>query len=79
MRMHNVRVMELEISKWDPSPLPPLHNILTTELRIYCPTVEFIAFWVGMNRFCWILEENTWAYQPETGQSARFEPIWKTV
>jgi hypothetical protein len=79
MGMHNLRVLELDITKWDPQPPPLMQNILTTELRVFCPSVEFIAFWVGMSRFCWSLQENNWMYQPETGQSARGEPIWKTV
>jgi len=47
MNMHNLRIMELDLTKWDPQPTGALQKILTTELRIFCPSVEFIAFWVG--------------------------------
>jgi hypothetical protein len=77
--MHNLRVMELDITKWDPQLPAHLQNILAAELRVFCPSAEFIAFWVGMSRFCWSLEGDIWTYQAEAGQSGRSEPIWKTV
>jgi hypothetical protein len=79
MNMHNLRIMELDLTKWDPQPTGALQKILTTELRIFCPSVEFIAFWVGGTRFFWTLDGDNWTYHYETGQNIRFEPIWKNV
>lgn len=71
--------MELDITKWDPQPTGALQKIITTELRIFCPSVEIIAIWSGANRFLWSLEGDQWTYQFETGQNSRFEPIWKNI
>lgn len=74
-----LRAMEIDITKWDPQPTGILQKVITTELRMFCPSVEVIAIWVGLNRFLWSLEGDNWGYLFETGQNSRFEPIWKNV
>lgn len=79
MRMHELRVLEINITNWEPQLLGPFQKVLVSELRIYCPSIQRIAIWTNYNRCDWILDGDIWNHGFETGQNSRVEQIWKTV
>ena len=44
MRLRQLRAIELEVTDWDPAPQPAGMRALASELRLYCPSVNYVVF-----------------------------------
>ena len=44
MRLRKLHTIELEVSEWDPAPLPHGLRALASEVRLYCPSIVCIVF-----------------------------------
>ncbi|KAH7885154.1 hypothetical protein F5I97DRAFT_1338847 [Phlebopus sp. FC_14] len=78
MAMHHLRTLEVETTAWTPQPAGVIPRILAAEVRIYCPSIEYICFWMRSGRTLWIVDGNDWSYHSETGQHSQFDGLWKT-
>lgn len=76
MNMHHLRVIELQVTKWEPQPVGAIQMVLAAELRIFRPSLVLVAFWVGNSRFHWTREDDTWTFQCH---NTRIEPLWKAI
>ncbi len=62
--MHYLKSIELDIGKWQPSPMiPGGQRALAAELQIYCPSVQLVTFWIGNSRVRWSYTTNTGQWQ----------------
>lgn len=77
LAMHHLRDLELDVTRWSPLPTGLLQRMLTTELHIYCPSIEHVIFRAGTNRTLWYLDGNEWNTHSENGQHQLIERLWK--
>ncbi|KAG1739450.1 uncharacterized protein EDB91DRAFT_1053866 [Suillus paluster] len=79
LAMHNLRDLEVDVSRWSPLPnTSSLQRMLTTELHIYCPSIEHIILRTGTNRTLWYFDGNEWNVHSENGQHLLIDGLWKT-
>lgn len=78
LAMHQLRDLELDVTRWSPLPTGLLQRMLTTELHIYCPSMEHVIFRTGTNRTLWYLDGNEWNTHAENGQHQLIERLWKS-
>lgn len=57
--MHRLRIIELDVARWNPLPNPlAVQRVLADELRVFCPSLLVIVFWVGSTtRVRWSVNE----------------------
>ncbi|KAH7927644.1 hypothetical protein BV22DRAFT_260734 [Leucogyrophana mollusca] len=79
MVMYKLRTLELDIARWSPQPTGALQRALTTELRVYRPSLECVCFWIGANRTLWVLDGDRWDFQSETGQHPQLDALWRNA
>ncbi|KIJ60312.1 hypothetical protein HYDPIDRAFT_99133 [Hydnomerulius pinastri MD-312] len=78
MAMHQLRMLEVDVTSWTPQPTGMLQRGLAAEIRIYCPSIEHICFWAGAGRTLWAIDGNDWSYHSESGQHSQLDGLWKT-
>lgn len=78
MAMHQLRMLEVDVTSWIPKPTGALQRALAAELRIYSPSIEYICFWAGATRTLWAVDGNDCVHHTETVQNAQFDALWKT-
>lgn len=44
MRFPRLRTIELEVTDWDPAPMPQALRALASEIRLYCPSIVCVVF-----------------------------------
>jgi hypothetical protein len=76
LAMHHLRDLEFDVTRWSPLPTGLLQRMLTTELHIYCPSIEHVIFRTGTNRTLWYFDGNEWNAHSENGQQLT-EKLWK--
>lgn len=74
--MHHLRDLELDVTRWSPVPTGLLQRMLTTELHIFCPSIEHIIFRTGTNRTLWYFDGNEWNIHSENGQHQLIDRLW---
>lgn len=72
--MHQLHILEVSTAAWTPQPTGPQQRILASDIRIYCPSVEYICFWSGGGRTLWVLDGNDWSYHSDNLQ---LDALWK--
>jgi len=77
LAMHHLRDLELDVSRWSPLPTGSLQRMLTTELHIYCLSIEKIIFRTGTNRTLWYFDGNEWNSHSDDGQHMLIDGLWK--
>jgi len=74
--MHYLRFIELDVSRWNPQPNTAAQRALASELRVYCPSIRFLIFWAGANRFFWNLDGEEWHCRIDSNQHPHYETAW---
>ncbi|KAF9220524.1 hypothetical protein BS17DRAFT_316837 [Gyrodon lividus] len=77
MAMHQLRVLEVDVTSWTPQPTGILQRALAAELHIYSPSIEYICFWARATRTLWVVDGNDWSCHSENGQHSQFDALWK--
>jgi len=52
-RFTHLRLLEVDISNWNPHPIANFQRIFATELRMAVPTLHYITFWIEGDRWHW--------------------------
>jgi len=79
MAMHQLRVLEVDITSWAPPATGILQRAIAAEIRIYSPLIEYICFWAGATRTLWSVDGNDWSRHSEGGQHLQFDALWKAI
>ncbi|KIK98531.1 hypothetical protein PAXRUDRAFT_133987 [Paxillus rubicundulus Ve08.2h10] len=77
MGVNQLRILEVDVTSWTPQPTGILQRALAAEIRIYCPSIEYICFGAGATRTLWMVDGNDWSCHSETGQHSQFDALWK--
>lgn len=77
MAVNQLRILEVDVTSWTPQPTGILQRVFAAEIRIYCPSIEYICFGAGATRTLWMVDGNDWSCHSETGQHSQFDALWK--
>ncbi|KAI5989003.1 hypothetical protein EDD15DRAFT_2285748 [Pisolithus albus] len=77
LSMHQLRMLEVSTAAWTPQPTGIQQRILASEIRVYCPSIEYVCFWTGGGRTLWILDGNDWNYHSDNGHHTTLDALWK--
>ncbi|KAI6041427.1 hypothetical protein EDC04DRAFT_2565716 [Pisolithus marmoratus] len=77
LSMHQLRVLEVNTAAWTPQPTGIQQRILASEIRVYCPSIEYVCFWTGGGRTLWILDGNDWSYHSDNAHHLQLDALWK--
>lgn len=76
MRMHYLSSIELDIGKWAPAPnIPAGQRVLAGELRMFCPSIKTVVFWMGSTKVRWTFTDQ-WHSRIEVQQYPQFSDAW---
>jgi len=78
MRLHYLRSIQLDISRWNPPPGVPAQRALAAELKVFCPTIKHVAFWIHGTRFRWHFS-NDWRSQVDAHLYPQMDPMWNSA
>ncbi|KAG5651460.1 hypothetical protein H0H81_008596 [Sphagnurus paluster] len=62
MHMHSLRTIQLDIGAWQPVPTQSAQRALAAELRVFCPSLRVVIFWIGTTRFSAGMTRFRWHY-----------------
>lgn len=96
MHMHHLHSVEVDISRWPGGPgssTPAVQRLLADELRVYCPSLRLIVFWLSpATRVRWTVNggrgaraqqfgaaHDLWQTRAEQGIYQQLGEIWKLV
>ncbi|TFK38945.1 hypothetical protein BDQ12DRAFT_630043 [Crucibulum laeve] len=80
MDMHSLRSIELDIARWTPPPPTIAQRALAAELKIYCPTICTVTFWIGGTRCRWLHDGMVWISQSvDLNQYPNLNRNWHSV
>ncbi|KAH9948295.1 hypothetical protein B0H21DRAFT_690295 [Amylocystis lapponica] len=76
MRLPSLRVLEVDISRWQPTAIEVYQRMVVTELHTYCPSLTCIAVWLGQHLFMWDYQGDKWLHSHFTGRYQMNETLW---
>ncbi|KAL0960487.1 hypothetical protein HGRIS_005528 [Hohenbuehelia grisea] len=56
LRLRSLVSMEIDLTRWVPSPLGPAQRAIACELHVYAPLLRRVVFCLGTQRWVWVLE-----------------------
>lgn len=78
MKLPALTQIELDVSHWDPRPNDVLQRMLLHDLRVYCPTLQHIVFWISQHRFHWYMRGGQWLNMHQVGRLQIHDNLWRT-
>lgn len=81
MKLRALEMIELEVTRWEPHPHETFQRALALELRMYCPTLRQVVFWLGNHRFLWWArdgEGRDWTFVHQPGRSPLHDNMWRS-
>jgi hypothetical protein len=78
MHLHYLRSIQLDISRWTPHPGMSAQRAIAAELKIYCPTIKHVAFWIHSTRFRWHFAHD-WRSQADGHVHPQMDNMWSTA
>lgn len=79
LRLHYLRTIELDVTRWVPQPILTSQRALATEIKTFCPTIRTVAFWMGATRFKWTYSGEAWNQRTDTYQHPQYTFVWATA
>jgi hypothetical protein len=82
-RLGCLQQLEVDITHWKPPPNGPYQRALAMELRMFCPSLRHVVFWLNHHRFWWSLEEEipgepeVWLDDHAQHRNPMQESLWK--
>jgi hypothetical protein len=79
MGMHNLKSIELDVTKWQPSPVVPGgQRALASELQTYCPSIQLVTFWLENSRVRWSYTHNSglWHHRSDSPVYPQYSNTW---
>ena len=78
--MHYLSSIELDLGRWTPAPnVPAGQRALAGELKMFCPSVKTVVFWLGSTRARWTFSDDQWHSRVEAQQCPQFSDGWCLV
>ncbi|RDB15335.1 hypothetical protein Hypma_004824 [Hypsizygus marmoreus] len=81
--MRYLRSIHVDITHWAPHhPAPPAQRALAAELRVFCPSIRHVVFWIHGTRFRWMFSGGAaqeWRSAMETGRYPPMDSSWCSV
>jgi len=74
--MHGLQALEVDVTQWNPPLIGTFQRTVAAELRIYCPSIRSIKFWIGLNRFFWTIEADVWSCKHDICQYRHNDGAW---
>jgi hypothetical protein len=78
MQLHYLRSIQLDITRWTPHPVPPAQRALAAELKMYCPTIKYVTFWINDTRFRWHFLQD-WRSQIDAQLHPQMDSMWNSA
>jgi len=80
MRMHCLQTIELDVGRWNPPPnSKQAQRVLVGELRLFCPSLNLVMFWMGNTRSRWTWSGQQWHLHVDLQQLPQHSNIWCLV
>lgn len=80
MKLNQLQVLEVEASHWDPQPShAAAQRVLASELRIFCPSLRLVVFWIGHRHTPWAYVGDEWTREESKSTSAQEDTLWRLV
>ncbi|GBE85459.1 hypothetical protein BKA93DRAFT_828851 [Sparassis latifolia] len=79
MRLPALHVLEVDVFNWEPQPVEVFQRMLASELRIYCPSLRYVSFWVGQHHLIWHCVDEEWTSCHFSPRHPQNETLWRTV
>ncbi|KAI0369436.1 hypothetical protein BV20DRAFT_364977 [Pilatotrama ljubarskyi] len=78
MKLPALTAIELDVSHWEPRPNEHFQRAILLELRIFCPTLLHVVFWITQHRFHWNWRNGQWLFLYQAGRFQMHENLWRT-
>ncbi|GLB45335.1 hypothetical protein LshimejAT787_2100950 [Lyophyllum shimeji] len=78
LKMHSLRCIQLDVLAWSPHPNIHAQRAIAIEMRVYCPSIHHVVFWIGQTRFRWqfVDDAQEWHSHVDTHQYPQFDNMW---
>ncbi|KAG5643828.1 hypothetical protein DXG03_009605 [Asterophora parasitica] len=78
MYMHNLKSIHLDVVAWAPHPNLAAQRALAAELKIYCPSIRHVVFWINSTRFRWQYARE-WIHHVDLHLHPQVDLTWSMV
>ncbi|KAI0823277.1 hypothetical protein BC628DRAFT_1325394 [Trametes gibbosa] len=78
MQLPALALIELDVTHWEPRPNEHLQRAILLELRIFCPTLQQVVFWISQHRFHWFCRDGQWLFFHHANRYQVQDTFWRT-
>ncbi|KAI0629933.1 hypothetical protein C8Q77DRAFT_1075868 [Trametes polyzona] len=71
-------VLELDLTHLIPHPPDGLQRAILHDLRIYCPSLQQVVFWISQHRLHWYCRNGQWLVLHHSGRHQGQDNLWRT-
>ncbi|KAH9849488.1 hypothetical protein C2E23DRAFT_888202 [Lenzites betulinus] len=79
MKLSALALLELDVAHLEPRPNENMQRVILHELRIFCPTLQQVVYWIGQHRFQWLCRDGQWQAIYSTNRHRLHDNLWRTV
>ncbi|KAF9465813.1 hypothetical protein BDZ94DRAFT_1159321 [Collybia nuda] len=76
LRLHHLRTIQVDLAHWVPQPHVMPQRAIAAEIKMYCPSIYCVVFWVHNTKFRWEYSQNEWRYHLDTQHYPQNDQTW---
>ncbi|KAI0917690.1 hypothetical protein AcW1_007170 [Taiwanofungus camphoratus] len=79
MRLHALDSIDVDVTYWEPRLTEPFQRTIAAELRIYCPSLSCVCFWISHHHFLWQCQDDEWTSTHFPNRFPSTELFWRNA